>query len=136
MARVLCILRAMSNVMVSFRLDRETPLRVRWFATDGVPGDGYKPQVTAIVLPDGTRLAMHGSSILEQTQQDGDTFTMTFTGMVGYAPEHADRAHIDALTEAEVDYEVDFVHEDGKSAVPDQDYRIVEQPRALAKKLA
>ena len=122
--------------MVSFRLDRETPLRVRWMATDGAPGNGYKPQVTAIVLPDGTRLAMHGSSILEQTQPDGETYAITFTGMVGYAADHADRVHVDLLTDAEVDYEIDFVHDDGKSAVPDQDYRILERPRALAKKLA
>ena len=122
--------------MVSFRLDRETPMRVRWFATDGAPGDGYKPQVTAIVLPDGTRLAMHGSSIMEQTQQDGDVYTMTFTGMVGYAADHADRAHIDGLTESEVDYEVEFVHDEGKNAVPETDFVIVERPRARAKKLA
>ena len=124
------------NVLVNFRLDKDQPLRLRWLASDGAPGDGYKAQVTAIVLPDGARLAMHGSSIMERMEQDGDTYTMSFTGMVGYAADHADRAHVDALTEAEVDYEVDFVHDDGKNAVPDQDYRILERPRALAKKLA
>ena len=43
------------NVLVNFRLDKEKPLRLRWLATDGVPGDGYKAQVTAVVLPDGTK---------------------------------------------------------------------------------
>jgi len=122
--------------MVSFRLDRETPVRLKWLATDGVPGDGYKAQVTAILLPDGSRLAMHGSSILEQTAQDGDSYTMSFTGMVGYAADHADRPHIDKITEADVDYELEFVHDDGHSAAVDKDYQITDRPRAKARKLA
>ena len=122
--------------MVSFRLDRDTPLRVRWRATDGAPGDGYKAQVTAIVLPDGTRLAMHGSSILEQTQPAGnDEYTVTFTGMIGYAEDHADFEHVSVLTDADVDYEIEFVHEDGRTAVGD-DYAILERPLARAKNLA
>jgi hypothetical protein len=126
----------MSNVMVSFRLDRETPLRIRWAATDGVPGDGYKAQVTAIVLPDGTRLAMHGSSIMEQAQQaSGDEYTVTFTGMVGYASDHADFAHVEKLTDVEVDYELEFVHDDGRTAAP-SDFEVLERPRARAKNLA
>ena len=120
--------------MVRFTLGRETPLRVKWLAGDGSPGDGYKAQVTAIVLPDGTRLAMHGSSILEQAQRDGDDFVVTFTGMVGYAEDHADFAHVSKLTDAEVDYEIEFVHEDGHSAPADQ-FQIVDRPRAHAKKL-
>ena len=120
--------------MVSFRLARETPLRVKWSATDGAPGEGYKAQVTAIILPDGTRLAMHGSSILEQTQEDGDGFLVTFTGVVGYAEDHADYAPVSALTETEVDYELEFVHEDGHNAPADQ-FEIVDRPRAIAKKI-
>lgn len=119
--------------MVSFRLGRETPLRVKWLANDGTPGDGYKAQVTAIVLPDGTRLAMHGSSIVEQTQPDGDAYAVTFTGMVGYAQDHADYARV-ANLDTEVDYELEFVHEDGHTAPADQ-YEILDRPRALAKKL-
>jgi hypothetical protein len=126
----------MSNVMVSFRLDRDMPLRVRWRATDGVPGEGYKAQVTGIVLPDGTRLAMHGSSILEQAQAAGDgIFTITFTGMVGYAHDHADFEHVDKLADVEVDYEIEFVHEDGRTATA-EDYEILDRPRARAKNLA
>lgn len=122
--------------MVSFRLDRDTPLRVRWRATDGAPGDGYKAQVTAIVLPDGTRLAMHNSSILEQTQSaGGDEYTVTFTGMIGYAEDHADFAHVSSLTDVDVDYELEFVHEDGRTAAAG-DYEILDRPRARAKNLA
>jgi hypothetical protein len=127
----------MSNVMVSFRLDRDTPLRVRWRATDGTPGDGYKAQVTAILLPDGTRLGMHGSSILEHAQAAGgdNEFAVTFTGMVGYPVDHADFAHVDKLREADVDYELEFVHEDGRTAAAD-DYEILDRPRARAQNLA
>jgi hypothetical protein len=124
----------MSNVMVRFTLTRENPLRVKWSASDGKPGDGYKAQITAIVLPDGTRLVMHGSSLLEQTNPDGDDYIVTFTGLVGYADDHADFEHVSKLTEAEVDYELEFVHEDGHSAPADQ-FQIVDRPRAHAKKL-
>lgn len=122
--------------MLRVVLSRENPLRLRWRATDGVPGDGYKAQITALVLPDGTRLAMHGSSIMEQAQQaGGDTYTVTFTGMIGYAKDHADYAHVEKLAGAEVDYELEFVHEEGRTASPD-DYEIVERPRAIATNLA
>ena len=108
------------NVLVNFRLDRDRPARVRWLATDGVPGDGYKAQITAILLADGTRLEMHGSSILEQTAPDPaggiGGYLLTFNGMVGYASDHADRPHIDKLL--------------------DQDYRILERPRGIAHKLS
>jgi len=52
------ILRAMSepNALVNFRLDRDRPMRIKWLATDGVPGDGYKAQVTTIRFDDGTTL--------------------------------------------------------------------------------
>ena len=128
------------NLLVNFRLDRDVPLRVRWFATDGVPGDGYKAQVTAIVLADGTRLAMHGSSILEQTAPDASggigAYLVTFNGMVGYAHDHADRARVERLDEEEIDYELEFVHEDGRLAVLDQDYKILDRPRGMAHKLS
>ena len=58
------------NVLVNFRLDRDKPARVKWLATDGVPGDGYKAQVTAIRLADGSALAMDSSAIMEQTAPD------------------------------------------------------------------
>lgn len=122
--------------MLRVVLGRENPMRVRWLGADGVPGDGYKVQVTALVLPDGTRVAMHGSSILEQAQPAGDdTFAVTFTGMIGYAADHADYERVAALNGAEVDYEIEFVHEDGNSA-PASDYEVIERPRAIATNLA
>jgi hypothetical protein len=124
------------QVMLRVVLGRENPMRVRWRATDGAPGDGYKAQVTAIVLPDGTRLAMHGSSILEQAQPaDDGEFAITFTGMLGYAPEHADYAHVAKVSEADVDYELEFVHDDGHSAASDA-FDVVDRPRATATNLA
>jgi hypothetical protein len=128
------------NVLVSFRLDRDRPVRVRWLATDGVPGDGYKAQVTAVVLGDGTRLTMHGSSIMEQTAPDPaggiGGYLLTFNGMVGYAADHADRARVEALDEDEIDSELEFVHDDGRVAVLDQDYKMVERPRGIARKMS
>lgn len=128
------------NVLVSFRLERDRPARVRWLATDGVPGDGYKAQITAVVLGDGTRLPMHGSSIMEQTAPDPTGgiggYLLTFNGMVGYAADHADRARVEALDEDEIDYELEFVHDDGRVAVLDQDYKIVDRPRAIARKMS
>lgn len=124
------------QVMLRVVLGRDNPLRLRWNATDGAPGDGYKAQVTALVLPDGTRLAMHGSSVMEQAQHAGDnTYTVTFTGMVGYPPGHADYDHVAKLTDAEVDYDIEFVHEDGHTAAEDA-FEIVDRPPALAKNLA
>lgn len=128
--------RMAEQIMLRVVLGRDNPMRVRWLATDGVPGDGYKAQVTALVLPDGTRLAMHGSSIMEQAQQaGGDTYAITFTGMIGYAKDHADYAHVEPLVDAEVDYEVEFVHEEGRNASPD-DFEVVDRPRAIATNLA
>lgn len=129
------------NVLVNFRLDRDRPVRVRWFATDGVPGDGYKAQVTAVLLADGTRLAMHGSSIIEQTSPDAaggiGGYLLTFNGMVGYASDHVDRARVEALLDEEIDFDLEFVHEDtGRLAVLDQDYKIVERPRGMARKMS
>jgi hypothetical protein len=128
------------NVLVSFRLDRDRPARVRWLATDGVPGDGYKAQVTAILLADGRRLEMHGSSIIEQTAPDPaggmGGYLLTFSGVVGYAADHADRPRIEQLLDEEIDYELAFVHDDGRVAVPDQDYVLVERPRGMAHKIS
>jgi hypothetical protein len=128
------------NVLVNFRLDRETPLRLKWLATDGVPGDGYKAQITAIRLDDGTHLAMDSSAILEHTEPDPGGgiggYQLTFTGMVGYAADHPDRAHIDRLEDQQVDYDLELVHDDsGRVAIDGEDYRIVERPRGWARKL-
>jgi hypothetical protein len=128
------------HVLVNFRLDRDRPARVRWLATDGVPGDGYKAQITAILLADGTRLEMHGSSIVEQTAPDPaggiGGYLLTFNGMVGYASDHAHRQRVEKMLDEEVDYELEFVHEDGRVAVLDQDYKVIERPRAMARKMS
>ncbi|CAN5903532.1 hypothetical protein BH11MYX3_BH11MYX3_24280 [soil metagenome] len=129
----------MSNVLVNFRLNPEQPVRLKWMATDGVPGDGYKAQITAVKLG-STTLQMDSSAILEQTAPDPaggiGAYLLTFNGMVGYAEDHPDRAHVDKLTDAETTYDLEFVHEDGRVAVADQDYRILERPIAMAHKIS
>ncbi len=130
----------MSNVLVNFRLNPDHPVRLKWMATDGVPGDGYKAQITAVKLG-ATTLQMDSSAILEQTAPDPaggiGGYLLTFNGMVGYAEDHPDRAHVDKLTDAEITYDLEFVHEeDGRAAVEDQDYRILERPRAMAHKIS
>jgi len=136
------ILRAMNepNVLVNFRLDRDRPMRIRWLATDGVPGDGYKPQVAAITFDDGARLQMDSTAILEQTAPDPTggigAYLVTFSGMVGFAADHPDRARIDKLEDEEIGYEMTFIHEDdGRLAVEGEDYEIRDRPRGMAHKL-
>jgi len=128
------------NVLVNFRLDRDKPLRVRWFATDGVPGDGYKAQITAIRLPDGSRLEMDSSAILEQSHADPaggiGAYFVTFNGMVGFAADHPDRARLENITDNEIDYDVIFVTEEGREAVEDEDFKILDRPRGMAHKLS
>jgi len=128
------------NVLVNFRLDRDRPMRIKWHATDGVPGDGYKAQVTAITLDDGARLQMDSTAILEQTAPDAaggiGAYLVTFSGMVGFAGDHPDRARIDKLEDEEIGYEMAFIHEeDGRIAVEGEDYEIRDRPRGMAHKL-
>ena len=128
------------NVLVNFRLDKDQPLRLRWLATDGVPGDGYKAQVTAIKLQSGGKLAMDNTAILEQTAPDPGgglgAYLLTFNGMVGYAADHPDRGVIDTLADQEIEYDLEFIHDDsGRRAVEERDYHIVERPRGWARKL-
>lgn len=130
----------MSNVLVNFRLNPDRPVRVKWLATDGVPGDGYKAQVTAVRYGK-TTLHMDSSAILEQTAPDAaggiGAYLVTFNGMVGYAEDHPDRKHVDSLTDVEIEYDLTFVHEDdGRLAIQDEDYRILEQPTAMAHKIS
>ena len=129
------------NVLVNFRLDKDAPLRFRWLATDGVPGDGYKPQITAIKLSCGEPLAMDSSAILEQTAPDASggigAYLLTFSGMVGYAADHPDRKRIDSLDDQEVEYDLAFVNDDsGRIAVENEDYKIVDRPRGWLRKLS
>jgi hypothetical protein len=132
---------AESNVLVNFRLDRDTPLRLKWLATDGVPGDGYKAQVTSIRLADGTAIEMDSSSILEQTAPDPSggigAYMLTFNGMVGYAADHPNHGKMDSLGDEEIDYDLVFLHEEnGRTAVENEDYKILARPRAKAHKMS
>src|SRR5256885_10306593 len=101
------------NALVSFRLDRDRPMRIRWHATDGVPGDGYKAQVTTIKLDDGARLEMDSSAILEHTAPDPaggiGAYLVTFNGMVGFAADHPDRARVDRLDHEEIGYDMALI---------------------------
>jgi hypothetical protein len=128
------------NVLVNFRLDRDKPARVKWLATDGVPGDGYKAQVTAIRLSDGSVLEMDSSAIMEQTAPDPagglGGYLVTFNGMVGFAANHPDRGRIDRISDGEIDYDLTFVSDDGRVAVEDEDYKIVDRPRGAVHNLS
>lgn len=128
------------NVLVNFRLDRDRPMRIKWLATDGVPGDGYKAQVMTIKLDDGAVLEMDSSAILEQTAPDPaggiGAYLVTFNGMVGFASDHPDRARIDQLEDEEIGYDMAFIRErDGQIAVEGEDYEIRDRPRGTAHKL-
>ena len=130
----------MSNVLVNFRLNPDRPIRVKWLATDGVPGDGYKAQITAVTLH-GKTLQMDNSAILEQTAPDAaggiGGYLVTFNGMVGFADNHPDRKHVEALTDAEIQYKLEFIHEESERvAVENEDYRILERPTAMAHKIS
>lgn len=134
------MVRVMSNVLVNFRLNPDRPVRVKWMATDGVPGDGYKAQVTAVRFGAVT-LEMDSSAILEQTAPDPaggiGGYMVTFNGMVGFADDHPDRKHVDKLTDAEIEYDLVFVHEDDdRLAIEDEDYKILERPTAMAHKIS
>jgi hypothetical protein len=129
------------NVLVNFRLDKDAPLRFRWMATDGVPGDGYKAQITAIKLTGGAVLEMDGSSIVEQTAPDAaggiGAYLLTFSGMIGYAADHPDREKIDSLDDQQVEYDLTFVHDDdGRLAIENEDFKILERPRGWLRKLS
>ena len=129
------------NALVNFRLDRDRPMRIKWLATDGVPGDGYKAQVTTIKLDDGAVLEMDSSAILEQTAPDPTggigAYMVTFNGMVGFAGDHPDRARIDQLEDEEIGYDMVFIREhDGRLAVEGEDYEVRDRPRGMAHKLS
>jgi hypothetical protein len=128
------------NVLVNFRLDRDRPMRIKWHATDGVPGDGYKAQVTRFKLDDGAVLEMDSLAILEQTAPDPaggiGAYLVTFHGMIGYASDHPDRARVDQLGDEEVAFELIFLREhDDQVAVQGEDYEVRDHPRAMAHKL-
>ena len=129
-----------SNVLVNFRLDGDQPVRVKWLATDGVPGDGYKPQVSAIRLLDGSEIHMDSSAILERSAPDPaggiGGYVVTFNGMVGFAADHPDRALVDRITDDEIEYDLIFLADDGRAALEEEDYQVLQRPRGMAHKLS
>jgi hypothetical protein len=130
----------MSNVLVNFRLNPDRPLRLKWLATDGVPGDGYKAQITAVKVQKKT-IEMDSSAILEQTAPDPGGgvggYMVTFNGMVGFAADHPHRKFVETLEDAEIEYDLTFIHEESERvAVEDQDYKILERPSAMAHRIS
>lgn len=130
----------MSNVLVNFRLNPDRPVRLKWLATDGVPGDGYKAQVTAVTL-DKTKIEMDSTAILEQSAPDPaggiGGYLVTFNGMVGFSEDHPHRKLVEKLEDAEITYDLAFVKEDSdRIAVEDEDYKILERPAAMAHKIS
>ena len=130
----------MSNVLVNFRLNPDRPVRLKWNATDGVPGDGYKAQITSVTV-NSKKIAMEPSAILEQTAPDPagglGAYLVTFNGMVGFAEDHPDRALVEGLEDAEIVYELAFIHEESERvAVEGEDYRVLESPPAMAHKIS
>jgi hypothetical protein len=130
----------MSNVLVNFRLNPDRPIRLKWLATDGVPGDGYKAQITAVMIS-GQRLAMDGSAILEQTAPDHaggvGGYLVTFNGMVGFADDHEHRKLVEDIEDIEISYELTFIHDDTERvAVENEDYKILESPSAMYHKIS
>jgi hypothetical protein len=130
----------MSNVLVNFRLNPDRPVRLKWLATDGVPGDGYKAQITAVKVKQKT-IEMDSSAILEQSAPDPaggvGGYMVTFNGMVGFGDDHPHRKFVETLEDAEIEYDLTFVHEESERvAVEDQDYKILERPSAMAHRIS
>src|ERR1044071_3459495 len=128
------------NALVNFRLDRDRPMRIKWLATDGVPGDGYKAQVTTIKLDDGAVLEMDSLAILEQTAPDPaggiGAYLVTVNGMVAFARDHSYRPRIDKQEDEEIGYDMAVIRaRDGQIAVEGEDYEIRDRPRGIAHKL-
>src|SRR5262245_50267385 len=122
----------MANVMIAFQLRGDTPIRISWKATDGSPGDGYKAQITAIILPDGKRISIRPNDIVEAVVPDPATaehdYNMSFAGVVTYPPDHADYAVVSTVDEDRVGYDLEFVRPDGTKATEDEDFVIRDRP--------
>jgi hypothetical protein len=127
------------KVMIAFQLKADTPVRVSWKATDGVPGDGYKSQITAVILPDGKRITIGANEIVEACIPDpasaAHDYILSFAGVVTYAPDHPDHPVVAAIDEDRVSYDLEFVRPDGSRATEDQDFEIRDRPPALAARI-
>jgi hypothetical protein len=129
----------MDKVMIAFQLKADTPVRISWKAQDGEPGDGYKSQITAIILPDGKRITIGANEIVEACIPDpasaAHDYILSFAGVVTYASDHPDHAVVAAIDEDRVSYDLEFVRRDGSRATEEQDFEIRDRPPALAARL-
>jgi len=126
--------------MIAFQLKADSPVRISWKAQDGTPGDGYKSQITAIILPDGKRITIGANEIVEACIPDPASaardFNLSFAGVVSYAADHPAFSLVDAIDEDRVSYDLEFVRPDGSRAVEDQDFEVVSRPPALAARMS
>jgi hypothetical protein len=127
------------KVRIAFQLKADTPVRISWLAQDGAPGDGYKSQITAIILPDGKRITIGANEIMEACIPDPASaeraYILSFAGVVTYAPDHPDHAVVAAIDEDRVSYDLEFVRPDGTTAAEDSDFEIRDRPPALAARI-
>jgi len=123
-------------VRIAFQLKADTPVRIAWRAQDGEPGNGYKAQITAIILQDGKRIPIATNEIVEACIPDPATaeraFNLSFAGVVGYDRGHSAHPIVAAIDEERVGYDLEFVRSDGTLAQEDEDFEIRERPLALA----
>jgi hypothetical protein len=129
----------MTKVMIAFQLKADAPVRIKWKAQDGHPGDGYKSQITAIILPDGKRITIGANEIVEACIPDPSTadrhYNLSFAGVVTYAEDHPHYAVVQTIDEDRVGYDLEFVRPDGSRAIEEQDFELVARPPALAARM-
>ena len=127
------------KVMIAFQLKADNPVKITWKAQDGAPGDGYKAQITAIILPDGKRITIGASEIVEAVVPDPASadhdFNLSFAGVVTYTGDHPDHAVVAALDEERVGYDLSFVRPDGTAAEEDVDFVVNDRPPGLAARM-
>jgi hypothetical protein len=127
------------KVMIAFQLKADTPVRVSWKAQDGTPGDGYKSQITAIILPDGKRITIGANEIVEACIPDpasaAPDYILSFAGVVTYLPDHPAHEVVSGIDEDRVGYDLEFVRPDGSRATEDTDFEIRDRPPALAARI-
>ena len=106
-----------------------------------MPGDGYKAQITAVKL---ARLHA-GDGRLGDPRADRAGSRRRHRRLHGDVQRHGRvRARItrisrrvEALTDAEIEYELEFVHDEtGRIAVENEDYKILERPAGMAHKIS
>ena len=127
------------KVMIAFQLKADAPVRISWKAQDGSPGDGYKSQITTIILPDGKRITIGANEIVEACIPDASSaaedYILSFAGVVTYLEDHPIYPIVSLIDEDRVSYDLEFVRPDGSRAVEEQDFEIRDRPTALAARI-